>query len=138
MIYLKTLLKVIDNSGAQIAECIKILRKGSPKSAGTVGDKIVCVIQKAKPLNQNITGTVNSNRVKRGDIVHAIIVRTKQKNGYRRDGSNITFGDNACVLVNKTTGDPLGTRIMANDGVVAKELLDKGHKKICSLASRVI
>ncbi|CAL9736351.1 large ribosomal subunit protein uL14m [Monosporozyma servazzii] len=138
MIYLKSMLKVIDNSGAQLAECIKVLKKGSPKSSGTIGDKIVCVIQKAKPLNQNITGTVNSNRVKRGDIVHAVIVRTKQTNGYRRDGSNISFGDNACVLINKTNGDPLGTRIMANDGVVGRELLDKGHKKICSLASKVV
>ncbi|CCK69216.1 mitochondrial 54S ribosomal protein uL14m KNAG_0C01030 [Huiozyma naganishii CBS 8797] len=138
MIYLKTMLKVIDNSGAQLAECIKVLKKGSPMSSGGIGNKIVCVIQKAKPLSQNITGTVNTNRVKKGDIVHAVIVRTKQKNGYRKDGSNISFGDNACVLINKNTGEPLGTRIAVNDGVVGRELLDKGFKKICSLASKVV
>lgn len=132
------MLRVIDNSGAQMAECIKILRKGSPKSAGTIGDRIVCVIQKSKPLSQTITGTVNTNRVKKGDIVHGIIVRTKQKNGYRSDGSNVSFGDNACVLINKNTSEPLGTRIMVNDGVVSRELMDKGFNKICSLASKIV
>ncbi|AMD20365.1 HDL379Wp [Eremothecium sinecaudum] len=138
MIYLKTILKVIDNSGAQLAECIKVLGKGSPKSPGKVGDKIVCVVQKAKPLNQAITGQSNTNRVKRGDIVRAVIVRTKQRNMIRRDGSTISFSDNACVLLNKTTGEPLGTRIMANDGVVDRALVDKGYSKICALASRIL
>lgn len=65
MIFLKSVIKVIDNSGAQLAECIKVIRKGSPKSPAMVGDRIVCVIQKAKPLTQNITGTANTNRVKK-------------------------------------------------------------------------
>ncbi|CAB4254625.1 similar to Saccharomyces cerevisiae YKL170W MRPL38 Mitochondrial ribosomal protein of the large subunit [Maudiozyma barnettii] len=138
MIYLKSMLKVIDNSGAQLAECIKVIRKGSPKSPGTIGDRIVCVIQKSKPLNQAITGTVNTNRVKKGDIVHAIIVRTKQSNIYRSNGFNVHFDDNACVLINKNTGEPLGTRIMVNDGVVGRELMDKGYNKICSLASKIV
>ncbi|AET41393.1 mitochondrial 54S ribosomal protein uL14m Ecym_8099 [Eremothecium cymbalariae DBVPG len=138
MIYLKSILKVIDNSGAQLAECIKVLGKGSPKSAGRIGDKIVCVVQKAKPLNQAITGQSNNNRVKKGDIVRAVIVRTKQSNMIRPDGSTISFGDNACVLINKNTGEPLGTRIMANDGVVGRELEEKGYNKICSLASKVL
>lgn len=129
---------MIDNSGAQLCECIKVLRKGSPKSPGSVGDRIVCVIQKAKPLNQMITGASNVNRVKRGDICHAVIVRTKQQNAYRFDGSNVSFGDNACVLINKNTGEPLGTRIMANDGIVSRELLNKGYNKICALASKVV
>ncbi|AGO12240.1 AaceriAEL119Wp [[Ashbya] aceris (nom. inval.)] len=137
MIYLKSIIKVIDNSGAQLAECIKVLGKGSPKSAGKVGDKIVCVVQKAKPMNQSITGQSNNNRVKKGDIVRAVIVRTKQKNMVRPDGSTVSFGDNACVLLNKTTGEPLGTRIQLNDGVVSRELEAKGYNKICSLASKV-
>lgn len=87
MIYLKSFLKVIDNSGAQIAECIKVLGKGSPKSPGRIGDKIVCVVKKAKPLTQTITGQSNNNRVKKGDIVHAVVVRTKQRNMIRPDGS---------------------------------------------------
>lgn len=132
------MLKVIDNSGAQLAECIKVIRKGSPKSPGRMGDRIVCVVQKAKPLTQNITGTVNTNRVKKGDIVHAIIVRTKQTNMMRPDGSYVSFGDNACVLINKNTGEPLGTRIMSNDGCVGRELREKGLNRICSLASKVI
>lgn len=65
MIYLKSIIKVIDNSGAQLAECIKVIGKGSPKSPGRVGDRIVCVIQKARPLTQNITGTATTNRVKK-------------------------------------------------------------------------
>lgn len=138
MIYLKSMLKVIDNSGAQLAECIKVLKKGSPKSPGRIGDRIVCVVQKAKPLTQNITGTSNTNRVKKGDIVHAIVVRAKQKNQCRSDGSFVAFGDNACVLINKNTGEPLGSRIMANDGCVSRELREKGFNKICSLASRVV
>lgn len=138
MIYLKSMLRVIDNSGAQMAECIKVLRKGSPKSPAKIGDKIVCVVQKARPLTQNITGTSNTNRVKKGDIVHAIVVRTKQKNTVREDGSTVSFGDNACVLINKNSGEPLGSRIMANDGCVSRELREKGYNKICSLASRVV
>lgn len=132
------MLKVIDNSGGQMAECIKVMKKGSPQSPGRIGDKIVCVVQRAKPLTQNITGTANTNRVKKGDIVHAIVVRTKQKNQGRSDGSFISFGDNACVLINKNTGEPLGSRIMANDGCVSRELREKGFNKICSLASKVV
>lgn len=56
----------------------------------------------------------------------------------RKDGSTVAFGDTACVLINKNTGEPLGTRIMANDGCVDRTLKDKGYNKICSLASRVI
>lgn len=138
MIYLKSILKVVDNSGAQLAECIKVLKKGSPKSPARIGDRVVCVVQKARPLTQNITGTSNNNRVKKGDIVHAVVVRTKQRNMARPDGSTVSFGDNACVLVNKNNGEPLGTRIMANDGCVGRELREKGYNKICSLASRVV
>ncbi|KAH3899686.1 probable 54S ribosomal protein L38, mitochondrial [Saccharomycodes ludwigii] len=138
MIYLKSILKVIDNSGAQLGECIKVMKKGSPKSPAKIGDRIICVIQKARPLTQSITGQSNTNRVKRGDIVHAIVVRTKQTNMIRPDGSTVSFGDNACVLINKSNGEPLGTRIAANDGIVGRELRDKGYTKICSLASKVI
>lgn len=138
MLYLKSMIKVIDNSGAQIVECIKVLRKGSPQTPAKIGDKIVCVVQKAKPLTQNIMGTSNTNRVKKGDIVRAVVVRTKQRNMTRPDGSTVSFGDNACVLINKTNGELLGTRIMANDGVVGRELKEQGYNKICSLASRVV
>lgn len=132
MIYLKTMLKVIDNSGAQFAECIKVLRK-APTSSARLGDKIVVVVQKAKPITSTITGATNANRVKRGDIVHAVVVRQKQ-NYKRDDGSFVKFGDNACVLINKNNNDPLGTRI---SGVVAKEV-KQGYAKIATLAPRVL
>ncbi|CCH60377.1 hypothetical protein TBLA_0C05790 [Henningerozyma blattae CBS 6284] len=138
MIQLKTMLKVIDNSGAQLAECIKVIGKGSPQTPAKIGDRIVCVIQQARPVTQSIAGNSNTNRVRRGDIVHAIVVRTRQTNMNRPDGSSVAFGDNACVLINKTTGDPLGTRILANDGIVGRELRAKGMNKICALSSRVI
>ncbi|KAL6947252.1 39S ribosomal protein L38, mitochondrial [Hanseniaspora vineae] len=134
MLYLKSMLKVIDNTGGQLAECIKVLKK-HPKSNASVGDRIVCVIQKAKPLSADTSAS--GNKVKKGDIVHAVVVRTKQVRN-TRDGFNIQFGDNACVLINKSTGEPLGSRIANNDGVVSKQLREKGHSKICSLASKVL
>ncbi|ODQ82210.1 hypothetical protein BABINDRAFT_31273 [Babjeviella inositovora NRRL Y-12698] len=133
MLYLKSLLKVIDNSGAQVVECIKVLRK-TPMNYATLGDRIVVVVKEAKPISTSITGASNSNRVKRGDVVHAVVCRTKQIRN-RADGSTIRFDDNACVLVNKNSGEPIGTRITS---VVAKELKDKHHNKIISLAPRVV
>lgn len=131
MIYLKTLLNVIDNSGAQVAECIKVLRHG-PRNFARVGDEITVVIKQAKPLNSEITGQSANNRVKRRDICRAIVVRTKAP--FRRlDGSTIRFDDNACVLINKN-GDPLGTRVSS---VVAKELKELQYNKIVSLAPKV-
>lgn len=125
-------MKVIDNSGAIQAECIKVLRK-SPFNYASVGDEIVCVIKKAKPISSQITGASASNRVKKGDVVHAVVVRTKQP-VKRPDGTVIRFDDNACVLVNKNK-EPLGTRISS---VVSRELLDKNHSKIISMAPKAI
>lgn len=131
MIYLKSLLNVIDNSGAQIVECIKVLRHG-PRNFASVGDEITVVVKQARPLNSEITGQSSNNRVKRRDICRAIVVRTKAP--FRRpDGSVIRFDDNACVLVNKN-GDPLGTRVSL---VVAKELKDLQYSKIVALAPKV-
>lgn len=131
MIYLKSVLNVIDNSGAQLAECIKVLRH-NPKNFARVGDEITVVIQKARPLTTDITGQSASNRVKRRDICRAIVVRTKAP--FRRpDGSVVRFDDNACVLINKN-GDPLGTRVSS---VVAKELKELQYNKIVSLAPKV-
>lgn len=94
------------------------------------GDKIVVVVQQlrnARLLSQN-----SANRVQRGDIRHAVIVRTK-KEFSRPDGTVVRFDDNACVLVNNQ-GEPVGTRVM---GVVARELQTK-YSKIVSLAPKVI
>ncbi|ODV76739.1 ribosomal protein L14 [Suhomyces tanzawaensis NRRL Y-17324] len=130
MIYLKTLLNVIDNSGAQVVECIKVLRHG-PRNFAKVGDEITVVVKKARPLQTEITGQASNNRVKRRDICRAIVVRTRAP--FRRpDGSVVRFDDNACVLVNKS-GDPLGTRVSS---VVAKELRELEFNKIVSLAPK--
>lgn len=130
MIYLKSLLNVIDNSGAQVVECIKVLRHG-PRNYGRVGDEITVVVKQAKPLNTELMGQSISNRVKRRDICRAVIVRTKAP-FKRPDGSVIRFDDNACVLINKS-GDPLGTRVSS---VVAKELRELNYNKIVALAPK--
>lgn len=126
------MLKVIDNSGAELAECIKVLRK-SPKNCAHVGDKIVVVVQDAKPLTSQITGAVAANRVKRGDICRAVVVRTRSPI-QRPDGTVVRFDDNACVLVNQKD-EPIGTRVSS---VVARELRKKSFNKIVSLAPRVV
>ncbi|GMG39621.1 unnamed protein product [Ambrosiozyma monospora] len=132
MIYLKTLLKVIDNSGAELVECIKVLRK-NPKNFAKVGDRIVVVVQEAKPLTSQITGATASNRVKRGDICRAVVVRTKSPIR-RDDGSVVRFDDNACVLINQKN-EPIGTRVSS---VVARELRKMSFNKVVSLAPRVV
>jgi ribosomal protein L14 len=110
---LQTLMNCIDNSGAAIVECITLLKRKRPAS---LGDRVVVVVQKQRSFGAQenrggASGSVVSaaNKVKRGDIRHAVIVRTK-KEVQRPDGSKVRFDDNACVLVNKA-GDPIGTRI---------------------------
>ena len=121
MIQTETRLKVADNSGARELLCIRILGGTSRKTAN-IGDIIVCAVKDATP------GGV----VKKGDVVKAVIVRTKS--GLRReDGSYIKFNDNACVIINADK-NPIGTRIF---GPVARELR-KGFMKIISLAKEVL
>ena len=105
MIYLKSLLNVIDNSGAQVVECIKVLRH-KPKSCAQIGDRITCVVKQARPLQQELTGQSSTNRVKRRDICQAVVVRTRAPP--RERTGVVRFDDNACVLINKN-GEPLGT-----------------------------
>lgn len=126
------MLNVIDNSGAMLVECIKVLGK-SPKNSARIGDRIVVVVQKAKPLANNLSGNASAQKLRQGDIRHAVVVRTKQPTR-RTDGSIIRFDDNACVLIQKS-GDPIGSRV---SGVVAKELRDKGFNKIVALAPRTV
>ncbi|KAJ5542896.1 hypothetical protein N7535_005318 [Penicillium sp. DV-2018c] len=127
MIQLKTLLNCIDNSGASIVECVNVLKKKRP---ATIGDRIVVVVQKQRSAGSEATTAASlANKVRRGDIRHAVVVRVK-KELQRPDGSLVRFGDNACVLVNKS-GDPIGTRM---NGVVGQELRNKKWSKILSLA----
>ena len=122
MIQTETRLKVADNSGAKELLCIRILGGTSRKHAN-IGDIIVCAVKEATP------GGV----VKKGDVVKAVIVRTKQ--GVRRvDGSYVKFDQNAAVII-KEDKNPVGTRIF---GPVARELRDKSFMKIVSLAPEVL
>jgi large subunit ribosomal protein L14 len=122
MIHTETRLKVADNSGAKELLCIRILG-GTSRKYASIGDIIVCAVKVATP------GGV----VKKGDVVKAVIVRTKQ--GARRvDGSYVKFDQNAAVII-KEDKNPVGTRIF---GPVARELRDKSFMKIVSLAPEVL
>jgi large subunit ribosomal protein L14 len=122
MIQQETRLKVADNSGAREVLTIKVLG-GSGRKTANIGDIIVCTVKQATP------GGV----VKKGDVVKAVIVRTKF--GVRRnDGTYIRFDENACVSIRDDKG-PRGTRIF---GPVARELRDSNFMKIISLAPEVL
>lgn len=122
MIQQESQLKVVDNSGAKRVKCIKVLGGSRRRYAG-VGDIIVCAVRDAEPDSQ----------VKKGQVVKAVIVRTKSKiKG--PDGSIIWF-DNNCVVLIDEKSNPRGTRIF---GPVARELRERGFMKICSLAPEVI
>jgi len=114
---------VTDNSGAKKALCIQVISGSGQKRYGEVGDTIIAAIKDAVPRGG----------VKKGQVVRAVIVRTK-KEKRRDDGSYIRFDDNACVIINET-GDPEGTRIF---GPVARELREKKYMKIVSLAPEVL
>ena len=118
MIQMQSHLSVADNSGAKRVQCIKVLG-GSKRRTASVGDVIVVAVKDALPRA----------RVKKGDIMRAVIVRTAYP-VQRRDGSAIRFDRNAAVLVSKT-GEPIGTRIF---GPVVRELRAKRYMKIVSLA----
>ncbi|MGI6766131.1 MAG: 50S ribosomal protein L14 [Lentihominibacter sp.] len=121
MIQTETKLKVADNSGAKELLCIRVLG-GTRRQYANIGDIIVCAVKDAAP------GGV----VKKGDVVRAVVVRTKH--GARRaDGSNVKFDQNAAVII-KEDMQPVGTRIF---GPVARELRD-GFMKIISLAPEVL
>lgn len=122
MIQMETLLNVADNSGARTAKCIKVLG-GSKRMSSKIGDVIVLAVQTIIP----------SAKVKKGEVVRGVIVRTK-KEIKRPDGSTITFGDNAVVLISKD-GMPIGTRV---SGPIARELRAGNFMKILSLAEEVL
>ena len=122
MIQMGTILEVADNSGAKRISCIQ-LRGGSMGRYGTLGDVITAAVKEASP-----DGTV-----KKGDVVRAVIVRTR-KERRRRDGSYIRFDNNAAVLINEAQ-EPVGTRVF---GPVARELREKRFMRIVSLAPEVI
>jgi len=122
MIQPQTRLKVADNSGAKEIMCFRVLGGSFRRTAG-VGDIIVASVKSATP----------GGAVKKGDVVKAVIVRTRKQ--YRRpDGTYIRFDDNAAVIINEQK-QPKGTRIF---GPVARELREKDFMKIVSLAPEVL
>ena len=122
MIQMESYLKVADNTGAKEIHTIRVLG-GSRRKYGNIGDVVVASVRKAAP----------GGTVKKGDVVKAVIVRTKR--GVRReDGSYVRFDDNAAVII-KEDKNPRGTRIF---GPVARELRDKDYMKILSLAPEVL
>jgi len=122
MIQAETRLTVADNSGAKSLYCIKVLG-GSRRRYASIGDIIVVSVKEAIP----------NSKVKKGDVMKAVIVRTKKEIN-RPDGSLIRFDDNSAVLVNDNK-EPVGTRIF---GPVARELRAKKFVKIISLAPEVL
>jgi large subunit ribosomal protein L14 len=122
MIQMQSTLEVADNSGARKVQCIKVLG-GSKRRFASVGDEIVVSVKDAIPRG----------RVKKGDVLRAVIVRTAKGVG-RVNGEEIRFDSNAVVLINKQK-EPIGTRIF---GPVTRELRAKGFMKIISLAPEVL
>ena len=122
MIQMESYLKVADNTGAKEIHCIRVLG-GSKRKYGNIGDVIVASVRKAAP----------GGTVKKGEVVKAVIVRTKR--GVRReDGTYVRFDENAAVII-KEDHNPRGTRIF---GPVARELRERDFMKILSLAPEVI
>ena len=122
MIQEESYLKVADNTGAKEIHCIRVLG-GSKRKYGNIGDVIVASVRKAAP----------GGTVKKGEVVKAVIVRTKR--GVRReDGSYVRFDENAAVII-KEDQNPRGTRIF---GPVARELREKKYMRILSLAPEVL
>ncbi len=122
MIQQESRLKIADNSGAREVLTIKVLG-GTGRKYASIGDIITVTVKSATPGGQ----------VKKGDVLKAVIVRTKREIR-RKDGSYIKFDDNAAVIV-RDDKSPRGTRIF---GPVARELREKGFMKIVSLAPEVL
>ena len=122
MIQTETMLNVADNSGARKVLCIRVLG-GTRKRYAGIGDVIVVAVKEAIP----------HAKVKKGDIMTAVIVRTK-KEMKRMDDTWVKFDENAAVILS-SAGEPIGTRIF---GPVARELRNQGFMKIISLAPEVL
>ena len=122
MIQMQSKIKVADNSGARVVQCIKVLG-GSRRRTASVGDIIVVSVKEALP----------KSKIKKGEVQKAVIVRTAHSVS-RPDGTHICFDENSVVLINNQK-EPIGTRIF---GPVARELRAKNFVKIVSLAPEVL
>ncbi len=123
MIQIRTMLKVADNSGAKILQCLHVMG-GSAKRYGRLGDIIIGTVKVAEPRKE----------VKKHEVVRALIVR--QRKEYKRsDGSYVRFDDNACIILAGKTNLPKGGRII---GPVAREIKEKGFQKVAVLAREIV
>jgi large subunit ribosomal protein L14 len=122
VIQAETRLRVADNTGAREILCIRV-KGGSRRRYAGIGDIIVGTVKSATPQGS----------VKKGEVVHAVVVRTRKELG-RRDGTFISFDENAAVLID-AANNPRGTRIF---GPVARELRERNFMKIVSLAPEVL
>lgn len=123
MIQLRSVLIPADNSGAKRLRVIHV-HGGSRRRFGYLGDVVTVVVDQADP----------NSYVSDGTKVKAVIVRTR-KETRRRDGTYVRFDDNAAVVIDEKTKDPLGTRVF---GPIAREVKDRGYNKIASLAPEVV
>ena len=123
MIQPRTMLNIADNTGAKLAQVIKVLG-GSKRRYARIGDIVVITVKVAEPRKT----------VKKKEVHHALVVR--QRNSFRRkDGSYVRFDDNAVVIIDKVKKEPLGGRIF---GPIPREIQEKGYTKIISLAPEVV
>ncbi|MEK7072755.1 MAG: 50S ribosomal protein L14 [Patescibacteria group bacterium] len=123
MVQVESMIKSADNTGAKKLKVIKVLG-GYKKRYATLGDVVTASVKEATPHSM----------VKKGDVVHAVLVRTK-KEVRRADGSYIRFDENAAVIIDTKNKDMRGTRVF---GPVARELRNLGYQKIISLAPEVL
>ena len=122
MIRMETVVNVTCNSGVEVAKCFGV-RKNTGDFVARVGDIVILSVLKVK----------SNSKFKKGDKCRGVIVRTKNKI-VRKDGSSISFGDNAVVLIDEKTLEPIGSRVF---GAVAREVKDR-FSKIASLAFEVL
>lgn len=123
MIQHRTMVKVADNSGAKILQCIRVLG-GYRKRYAKIGDIFTGVVKRAEPYGL----------VKKSEVVTAVLVRSR-KETRREDGTYVRFDENAAVIIDKNSKEPKGSRIF---GPIAKELRERGFTKIISLAPEVL
>jgi len=123
MIQLRTLVNVVDNTGAKIIQCFTVLG-GSGKRYARIGDVFVGAIKEAEPRRL----------VKKHEILRAVLIR-QRKSLKRTDGTYIKFDDNAAVILEGKSKDPKGSRIT---GPIPREIKEKGFEKIASLAEEIV
>lgn len=123
MIQFRSMLQVADNSGAKKVQCLRVLN-GYQRRYARVGDRITVVVKQAVP----------HAAIKKSDILPAVVVRTT-KEIVRSDGTYLRFGENACVIIDKKTLEPKGSRIF---GPIPREVRKAGYVKIASLAPEVL